>query len=257
MWQLLLITLATSLGINLVLFIFAYSRKSDRLTDISYAISFLAVDIIALIFASAKNTYSIVLFLLVALWALRIGAFLLIRVIVFKKDKRFDEMRDSFLKFGWFWLAQALTAWILMIPTIMAQKRGAELNALSYAAIAIWAVAIIIETTADYQKFIFKLKKNGKHPWIDSGVWKYSRHPNYLGEMLTWLSIYLFSFKALDSLEKLLGLISPIFIYLLLRYVSGVPILEKSADQKWGKDKDYQKYKKSSRLLVPLPKAKS
>ena len=89
MWQLLLIALATSLGINLILFIFAYSRKSDKLTDISYALSFLAIDIIALTFATKKNTFSWILFLLVAIWAVRIGGFLLVRVIVFKKDRRF------------------------------------------------------------------------------------------------------------------------------------------------------------------------
>lgn len=240
------------LGLNIMLFLVAYGLRSDKLTDISYALSFLALDI-AIIYKSNRHySYGLILFLMVALWAIRIGGFLLIRVLRVGKDRRFDDMRDSFTRFGKFWIGQAVTAWILMLPVALAQYRGGKLTTLALLGLIVWALGLIIEAIADYQKYVFKQSSDNKNKWIQTGIWKYARHPNYLGEILTWVGIYIYCFEALNLAEKILGLSSPGLIAALLLFVSGVPLLEKSADKRWGTLPEYQAYKARTRLLIPV-----
>lgn len=256
MLHILLLSLLSALLINLVLFLVAFKLQSDKLTDISYAISFITLDIIALIYAKKINAYSIVLFFLVLLWGLRIGSFLLYRVLKIGKDQRFDDLRSSFTKFGKFWLGQAVTAWILMLPVTIAQHNGGNIKILEFIGFIIWAIGLIVEALADIQKLNFKLNLNNKGKWIDQGVWKLSRHPNYFGEISIWIGIYLYCFNALTSAQKIIAILSPLSITLVLLFISGVPILEKSADKKWGDNKEYINYKNKTRLLIPLPKVK-
>jgi steroid 5-alpha reductase family enzyme len=245
--------LLIALGINTALFLVAYSFKSDKLTDISYALSFLALDVAIIVNTKRPHAYGFILFLMVALWAVRIGGFLLIRVLHVGKDRRFDEMRGSFTRFGKFWLGQALTAWILMLPVAFAQSRGGRVTVLALAGLAVWALGVLIEAAADYQKYMFKLSPVNKNQWIQTGLWKYARHPNYFGEILTWVGIYIYCLGALSLAEKILGLSSPVLISALLLFVSGVPLLEKSADKRWGALPEYQAYKAKTRLLIPIP----
>lgn len=254
MLSIILTSLAIALGINIVLFLIAFRLKSDKLTDISYALSFLSLNIVALYYATELNGYSWLLFLMVTLWGIRIGGFLLMRVLKVGKDRRFDEMRDDFVRFGKFWVAQAITAWILMLPVTLAQYRGDELSALAWLGVVIWLIGLVVEALADSQKFAFKQNASNKGKWIQSGVWKYSRHPNYFGEISVWVGIYLYCFSALNGLERVIGLSSPLLIAAVLLFVSGVPILEQNADKKWGKLKAYRDYKNRTRLLLPLPK---
>lgn len=249
-----LLSLGASLAINLILFLIAFRFKSDKLTDISYALSFLTLDVIALAYASVINAYSIMLFLIVAIWSLRIGSFLLMRVLKVGKDRRFDGLRESFIRFGKFWLGQAVTAWVLMLPVTMAQYRGGTIQAVAYAGIAVWLAGFLIEAAADYQKYAFKQDASNNGRWIQGGLWKYSRHPNYFGEITVWTGIYLCCFSALDLAGRLIGVSSPLLITLVLVFVSGIPILEKSAEERWGSQPAYRKYKARSRLLLPLPR---
>lgn len=254
MWLIILVALASSLAINLVLFLLAFRLQSDKLTDISYSLSFLVIDIVSLVYAGKYFAFNWVIFLLAALWAIRIGSFLLMRVLKVGKDRRFDGMRESFVRFGKFWLGQAITAWVLMLPVAIALYRGGKITGLVAAGIVIWLAGLLIETAADYQKFAFKQDSSNKNKWIEEGVWKYSRHPNYFGEILVWCGIYVACFGTLNGLERLICLSSPVLISLVLLFVGGVPVLEKSADRRWGNLKTYQDYKQRTRLLIPLPK---
>lgn len=254
MWIIITLALASSLAINLVLFLVAYRLQSDKLTDISYALSFLTIAIVSLLYASKYNFFSSIIFALPTVWAVRIGGFLLLRVMKVGKDRRFDNLRTSFVRFGKFWLGQAVTAWILMLPVSIALYRGGEVSILTVLGVVIWIVGLSIEAIADYQKFTFKSDMKNEGKWIQEGLWKYARHPNYFGEILVWAGIYVACFIALSSIERLIGLASPVLITLVLLFVSGVPLLEKSADKRWGNLKEYQGYKRRTRLLIPLPK---
>ena len=244
--------LAIALGINILMFIPAFIFKTDKLTDISYALSFIILIIISLL-NNPFSALNLAVALMVTIWGVRLGGFLFIRIRKIKKDNRFDGMRESFTKFLKFWLLQGLTVWIILIPSLLSMS--SEVQIVFLIGFVIWLIGLIIESTADIQKYIFKQNKKNKDKFISSGVWKYSRHPNYFGEMLCWIGIYLTVFFSLSPIEKILGLASPLFIIILLLFFTGLPPLEKYADKKWGKTKEYKNYKKRTSILIPwIPK---
>ncbi len=250
--QILLTALGISLIINVVLFIAAYLWRSDKLTDASYALSFIAVALYG--FSQAKMSwYHLFLLLLIGIWALRIGSFLLYRVMKVGKDARFDGIRESFWRFLKFWIGQAVTVWILMLPAILAFSHTSTILHISRLGGGIWAIGLIIEAIADIQKYRFSRNPKNKNKWIASGIWHYSRHPNYFGEILVWTGVYLYALTVLPTADAIIGLVSPLFITILLLFVSGIPILEKSADKRWGKQVEYQAYKKRTSILIPWP----
>ena len=130
-------------------------------------------------------------------------------------------------------------------------SKADQLSLLSVIGFIIWFIGLLIEAFADYQKFTFMSQANNKGKWTHIGLWKYSRHPNYFGEILVWIGVYLFLLPALTLGEALIGLISPLFITLLLLFVSGIPMLEKAAEKKWGDDPAWQTYKKRTGSLFP------
>lgn len=244
-------TLAISLVINTIFFAIAYRLQTDKFTDTTYSLSF-ALIALFMYGHSDKGLYEAIGGALVLVWATRIGAFLLYRVMRNGRDKRFDGTREKFRKFARFWFNQALVAWILMIPAALAFSGSARFSSLSLIGGTIWLLGLVIEAIADLQKFRFRLNPKNKNKWIESGIWHYSRHPNYFGEMLIWAGIYLYAVPALSMTGKFVGLISPVAIILLLRYGSGVPILEKAADKRWGDDAAYLSYKQKTNLIVPF-----
>lgn len=245
------VALVVSLAINLSMFLIAFWRKSDKLTDISYAATFATIAIWSFI-TSSREWYHTLLMVLVVLWAIRLGGFLLYRVIKKGKDARFDGMRESFTKFGKFWLAQAITVWVMMIPSVFAFNATPAHNWLVFIGVAVWAIGLLCETTADFQKLTFSNNPANKDKWIDTGIWHYSRHPNYFGEIHIWVGIYLYTFAGLPLLPAIIGLVSPAFIIILLLFISGIPILEKSADKRWGSNPKYRAYKKRTSILIPF-----
>jgi steroid 5-alpha reductase family enzyme len=247
----LIVALTVSLGINLSMFLIAFWRKSDKLTDISYAATFATIAMWSFI-ASNQTWYHALLLLIVLVWAARLGGFLLYRVIKKGKDARFDGMRESFTKFGKFWLGQALTVWVMMIPSVFAFNAEPSRDWLAITGVAVWAVGLVCETVADLQKMTFSNNPANKNKWIDTGIWHYSRHPNYFGEILVWVGVYLYTIASLPLLQGIISLVSPAFIIILLLFISGIPILEKSADERWGNDAKYRAYKKHTHILVPF-----
>lgn len=254
--HILVVALGISLAINILMFLIAFKLKSDKLTDISYALTFISLVALYLFERTYDNAYPLVVSWIVLVWAVRIGGFLLMRVMKKGKDKRFDGMRESFTRFGRFWLGQAITVWILMVPVLLTTDYGGDITRLSMIGFGVWLIGLLIESLADAQKWSFSQNPNNKGQWIHSGIWKYSRHPNYFGEITVWIGVYLFAYPALVGNDKLIGLASPVFIALLLLFASGVPILEKSADKRWGDLPEYKRYKKRTSLLIPLPPRK-
>jgi len=126
---------------------------------------------------------------------------------------------------------------------------------MAFAGFILWAMGFLIESTADYQKLRFRQAPSGKDKFIRTGLWKHSRHPNYFGEMVLWYGIWMSSLSSLPSNGLgAIALASPLFVTFLLCKVSGVPLLEEAADAKWGNLREYQEYKKNTRLLLPIPK---
>lgn len=249
----LMITLGVSLLLNIVLFLIAFRFQTDRLTDASYAITFITLACYGLL--AGADTAKVVLVCMITLWALRLGGFLLYRIWHTGVDHRFDEVRNNFFSFAKFWVAQGISVWVILLPALMALLSDSmTFTAVSFAGVLIWATGLLIEATADWQKYQFSQKPTNKNKWIETGIWRYSRHPNYFGEILVWIGVYLFVVSSLTPLQALIGLVSPLFIMCLLLFVSGIPILEKSADKRWGDNKKYREYKQQTSILLPLPR---
>ena len=121
--------------------------------------------------------------------------------------------------------------------TAIASENIIELNIAFFTGLTLFVLGFSIEIIADYQKTKFRSISENKNKFITSGLWSKSRHPNYIGEIILWLGISVMSFSNLEGLQYI-TLISPIFTYWLIVYISGVSILEKSGQEKWGHLKD-------------------
>jgi steroid 5-alpha reductase family enzyme len=250
-----LITLAFvfALVVQILFFIPAYYFKTDKLTDLSYGLTFIILALFGLL-NSEYSAFKILLTVLIGAWAARLVSYLFIRIMHMKKDQRFDKIRDSLTQFAAFWLFQGILVWIIMLPSLFFyQQVQPTITVLTFVGFAIWGIGFSIEAIADYQKYVFKKRPQNKLRWIETGLWKYSRHPNYFGEILCWVGIYVLVLPSLTTTLALISLVSPIAIYAVLRFFSGVPVLEKSAQEKWGRNPKYLDYKKRTSLLVLLP----
>ena len=144
------------------------------------------------------------------------------------------------------WVSFSLAA---ALAAITSSKRH-DIDAFAIAGAAVWAFGFAIEVIADRQKRDFRADPANAGSFIVSGLWSRSRHPNYLGEIILWAGIAIISIPNLAGWQWL-TLTSPVFVYLLLTRVSGIPLLERDADQRWAGDEDYERYKKNTPLLFP------
>ena len=247
----LLVSLLISVVINLLFFIFALNLKTDKITDLAYSLSFIAISLYYLFQLSYPVFFQILPGLMVVIWAIRLGGFLFYRVLKMGRDERFDHMHKAPLKYAGFWTLQGLAVWLISIPLTVFYSRT-EMELAPWAAwigIILWMMGMLLESVSDTQKFLFKSHTPDR--WVDKGLWKYARHPNYGGEIILWWGIYIVAFR-MEGSGWLIALIGPVFIRVLLLFVSGIPLLEKRYRQKYGNDPEYQKYRKSTSLLFPL-----
>lgn len=250
-------SLLISLFIQAIFFTFAFIFKTDKLTDLTYGLTFILLSVIAVIASKDISIHKGILLSMIILWATRLITYLFYRINKMKKDSRFDEMRSKFFKFAQFWFLQGISVWIIMLPSslFLVKLNDINISVVSILGVIIWFIGLTIETTADIQKFKFKNNPKNKGLWIQSGIWKYSRHPNYFGEILCWIGIFLFISPALNGWEYL-TIISPLYITTILLFVSGVPILEKRYNERYKDNEEYQGYKRTTSLIIPLPKRK-
>lgn len=247
----LLTTLAICLGIQAVFFAFAASFKTDKVTDLSYSLTFVIVAVVLLQRSGVMSTPTLALTAMVVAWGVRLAGYLLRRIIHMKRDARFDGIREHFWPFFKFWFFQGIAVWVIMLPvTLWFRAPGPWSNAMTLG-VMLWAAGLVIEAVADQQKFTHKKTPGAK--WTSVGLWRYSRHPNYLGELMCWWGVFLFVSTELPGLNFYLGLLGPVAISVVILFLTGVPQLEESADRKWGTDPEYQRYKARTSLLIPFP----
>ena len=233
-----------------LLFIPAYIYKTEKFYDITGSISYITITLYVLIstYNGIMNLGNIILSSLIIIWTSRLGTFLFLRIKKAGEDKRFREIKKSF---SWFFMAFTVSGIWVSICTLCALtgiSNGIELNLVTYLGILLFVIGFILEIVADTQKTNFRKINNNKDKFITSGLWKYSRHPNYLGEIILWIGVAIISYSSLE-INQLFTLISPIFTYLLLVHVSGINLLEKSGEKKWGNLNEYKKYKRETPRL--------
>ena len=250
------------IGIQWVVWIPASIGKTERFYDLTGGLTYLTVVGFSLWAGSQSEPPSLrelIVSLLVVIWSLRLSSFLYLRIHRSGKDGRFDQLKTSPIRFLVPWTLQGLWVFLTMIVVIVINSQADSAPALGIwdgIGLSIWILGFGIEAIADNQKTVFNTEPENKGKWIDSGLWSYSRHPNYLGEILLWTGIAFFGISCFTGLERV-AWISPIFIYLLLTKISGTPILDKRALEKWGDDPEYQKYRDNTPALIPRLNKKS
>ena len=240
--------------IQWVAYIPAYVFQTEKFYDLTGSLTYLSVTWYALILASGDfanaNVANTVIVLLISLWALRLGSFLFMRIHKDGEDKRFRTIKPSATQFFMTWTLQGL--WVSLCSmcalTAISSDGGVVVNAMFYFGLGLFVLGFSTEIVADNQKSKFRSFSENRDKFITTGLWAKSRHPNYFGEIVLWTGIAVMSFSSLEGWQYL-TLISPIFTYILLVYVSGVRMLEARADKKWGDDEDYIKYKSETPAL--------
>ena len=114
----------------------------------------------------------------------------------------------------------------------------------------VWLIGFVIEVVADAQKSRFNADPANKGKFIRTGLWSRSRHPNYFGEIVLWIGIAIIAIPVLQGWQWV-AMISPVFVTILLTRISGIPLLQKKAEAKWGGQADYEEYKKNTPVLIP------
>lgn len=249
----LLFTLGLSLLIQAAFFAFAATLQTDKVTDLSYGLTFVLIAVALLTRSPADGAAPLVLAGMVIAWGVRLAGYLLYRILHMGRDARFDGIRERFWSFFRFWLFQGLAAFVIMLPVTLWFSRPGPCTPWRSAGASIWFLGLALETVADQQKFAFKRTAQGRSRWTDTGLWRYSRHPNYLGELLCWWGVFVFAAPGLDGWVAL-AIVGPIAITGLLLFATGIPTLEASARKKWGDDPEYQAYRRRTRTLLPWPR---
>jgi len=243
-------------GIQWVAWIPASLLQSERFYDLTGGITYIAVIIFSLwagLQSEKIGTREYLVSLLVFIWSIRLSTFLFMRIHKKGKDGRFDNLKTSPVRFLVPWTLQGLWIFLTAIVVIVINCQSGTpppIGVWDIVGFVIWILGFSIEIVADLQKTNFNSKSENQGMWIDKGLWSYCRHPNYLGEIMLWSGIAIIGLSCLSGFE-LVSFISPVFIYLLLTKVSGIPILDRRALEKWGEMKEYQEYRNRVPELIP------
>lgn len=233
-------------------FIPAYLLQSERFFDLMGSITYISVTTIAVLLSPEIDGRSVLLLALVGVWAARLGTFLFRRIHKAGKDGRFDEIKPSFIRFLNAWTLQGLWVTFTLAAALAAitTTTRRELGLFALIGFLVWVFGFGIEVAADTQKSRFRARPENKGRFINTGLWARSRHPNYFGEIVLWIGVAIIALPILQGWGWV-ALISPVFVTLLLTRVSGVPMLERRADEKWGGQEDYEAYKERTPVLIP------
>jgi steroid 5-alpha reductase family enzyme len=240
--------------IQWLVFIPAYLSQSEKFFDITGSLTYISVTAIAVFLSPDIDGRSILLLAFAVIWAGRLGLFLFRRVHKTGKDERFDEIKKSFFRFLMTWTLQGLWVTFTLSAALAAITSGLrkELGLLALVGSLVWLFGFALEVIADNQKNRFREEPANRGKFIQSGLWAKSRHPNYFGEIVLWIGIAIIAIPVLQGWQWV-TMISPLFVTVLLTRISGIPMLEKRADEKWGGQEDYVAYKKRTPLLIPKP----
>jgi steroid 5-alpha reductase family enzyme len=237
-----------------IVFVPSFLGRTERFYDLTGGLTYIGITVLAVALSPEIDARSAILAALVVIWAGRLGTFLVWRIRRAGHDDRFDTIKVSFVRFLLAWTVQGL--WISLtagaaLAAITTTERE-PLGALAVVGLVIWGAGFAVEVVADLQKSRFRADPANRGRFIREGLWAWSRHPNYFGEIVLWVGVALIAFPVLAGWQ-LVTLISPVFVALLLTRVSGVPMLERKADAKWGGQPDYEAYKAATPVLVPRP----
>mgnify|MGYP002628295605 CR=1 FL=1 len=252
-----LFAICASIGFVLhwLVFIPGFIYQTEHYFDLTGSISYIASVTVAAVLHPNLDLRGLIICVLIFIWAARLGSFLFIRVKKAGQDRRFTEMKTRFWRYlltwtlGGAWVFITTAAGLAAITSMTQRPLGIWI----ILGILLWTTGFSIEVIADRQKTRFRKDPENSENFITTGLWNYSRHPNYFGEIILWLGIAVIAFPTLVGWQ-FLTLISPFFVTFLLIKISGVRLLEEGGQKRWGDDPAYRKYLATTSVLVPLPK---
>lgn len=240
--------------VNWLAFVPAYLFQTERYFDLIGSITYLSLVLVALILRGEVDSRALLLGGLVTVWAVRLGSFLFRRISQDGSDRRFDALKPSLVRFLTTWTLQGL--WVLITLSCalaaMTATRSRPLGLVAILGTVVWAAGLAIETRADREKRRFRSDPANRDRFIRSGIWAWSRHPNYFGEITLWIGVALIALPVLAGWQYV-TLISPAFVYILLTRISGIPLLEARAASNWGNEPEYRAYRERTPVLFPRP----
>ncbi len=239
-------------SIQWVAFVPAFLLRSERFFDLAGGATFMLATVVAVLLSPEIDARSWLLLAMICIWALRLSLFLFRRVHRVGKDERFDALKHSFARFLGAWTLQGLWVTFTLSAALaaIASTTRKPLGWIAILGVVVWIVGFAIEAVSDHQKKRFKENDSNQGKFIQTGLWSLSRHPNYFGEIVLWIGIAIVAIPALEGWQW--GtLSSPLFVTILLMKVSGIPLLERRANEKWGGQEDYEAYKSSTPILFP------
>ena len=247
---------ALAFAINWLAFIPSALTRTEHYYDLVGGVTYITVMVVAVLLSGDLDLRATLVAAMVMVWSLRLATFLFLRISKSGGDSRFDDIKNRPLRFFMAWTVQGL--WVLLTAAaalaVITGGMRVPLGAVGTAGIAVWAAGMLIEIAADRQKSRFKNDPDNEGRFIDTGLWAWSRHPNYFGEIVLWTGMAIVAVPALQGWQWA-TLISPVFVAFLLIRVSGIPLLEQKADKRWGGDRDYEEYKRRTPVLIPKPPA--
>ena len=244
---------AAAFLVQWIAFIPAYALQTEKTFDLMGALTY--VGLVLLVWATTEpDARSLLLGALIVVWAARLGSFLFLRVRRVGHDARFRHIKPHFPTFFMTWTLQGLWVTFTASCALAAMTSGRSLDLGVFALLGglCWLAGIVIEVTADQQKSVFRDDPANSDSFITTGLWAWSQHPNYFGEILLWIGVALIAFPALEGWQ-LATLASPVFVWLLLTRISGIRMLDARAKRRWGDDPDYRRYRDNTPALVPRP----
>ncbi len=244
---------ALAFAMQWLAFLPAFALQTEKFYDLTGCITYLSVLALVAVLGPPLDAADVLLLMMCAVWALRLGAFLSLRIHKDGADHRFDAIKPVFLRFLMAWTLQGLWVFltlsaVLIVTTVPGPH---PVSAFTVAGFILWLIGFGLEVVADTQKRSFKADPGNRGRFIQTGLWSWSRHPNYLGEIILWVGVFVCAVPQLHGWQWV-ALISPAFVVVLLTKVSGVPMLEAHANKRWGQDPAYQAYKKATPVLWPF-----
>ena len=245
-------TLIVAVLLQVIFFIPSFLLKTEKYYDLVGSLTYVTTVSLAYFSVETKTMIDSIIYFYVMVWALRLGIYLFRRVRNDGKDVRFEKAKRHFFWFLQYWMGQALWVSLTACAAIIAILSPEEdtLPVLAMVGMALWLSGFTIESLSDYQKRVFRKENNPSEAFIHTGLWARSRHPNYFGEIMLWTGIAVIALNTLTGIEYI-TLVSPIFVYILLTRMSGVNLLERIADERYGHLEEYQRYKRNTPVLVP------
>lgn len=256
-WQGLPITFICALlafAINWIAFLPSWIAQTEHFYDLTGAITYLSVVACALALTAAPTLPGLIVAGMVAIWCVRLGIMLFSRISKSGEDVRFRNIKPHFVRFLGAWTTQGL--WVVLTAAcamvVLTRAEGRPIDAFFVIGAAMWLIGFVCEVIADGQKNQFRANPDNRGKFITTGLWAWSQHPNYFGEILLWTGIAVIALPYLEG-GSWAALISPVFVGFLLTRVSGIPMLDRIAKKRWGEDPAYLDYTRRTSKLIPLP----